>query len=273
MDVKVVAKTRVKAGSILAEPGQAIAVPRDEAEWLARSGAVEIVPDSEFPEYVKLGSTELRKRAALIDEARQRRREALAEVEAQLAEARRGLKELEARQEMEGADVRKDVAKQEARGAELERAARAKRAALDVEVDRTEDERRHCEEALPQAIALEAEAERKAEHAAVDEKVLEARRRTVRAYAELANALQAERDAMREFVQVRRRHAAATGVPYSREPIVVEVDGRNLREILDFLPKLAETQRCSLIPRIHYRGSSASEFTVELEEAGAGGSA
>lgn len=162
--------------------------PKPSAIAVAEGERTPSVPEPPAPETL-LSSVELKLRLALIDEARQRRREALAEAEALQAAAERELADLEARQELEGANVKVAITKAEASVGEKQRATRAKRVALDREIERTEEDRQRYESGLAQAIKREAQDARIAAQRALVAEIVKARRDELRAYAALTAVL------------------------------------------------------------------------------------
>lgn len=153
-------------------------------------------PEPELSPFARRGSAALRAELAEIDERQQRRREALADAEKELKVARGALRELQVSRELDGVKPPAGaVAKAEARVSECEREISAKRAALEVETERTEPRRAELEAALAEAVAAEEEAARAAAERERSEELAALRRRTIRALAELLAALKAEGDA------------------------------------------------------------------------------
>lgn len=197
--IRLVARARIAAGyglhRFVVSPGETFSLPDEVAFPLIESGDAEVVDVAPLSKSAQRGSQKIRADLAIIDERRQRRREALAEAEAELSTANASVREMHAAQELDGDKVAPgQLAKAEARASECERNVRAKRAALEVEHERTEGDRQQLEAALAEAIAHEAEEARLAEETAREADAIQRRTRTLRAFAELSNALASEEE-------------------------------------------------------------------------------
>jgi hypothetical protein len=202
----------------------------------------------------QLGSSELRKRLAIIDERRQRARERLAESEAELAAAQRELRDLEVGRELDGAKVAPAaIARAEARVSECERSCRARRAALEVETEHTEPDRVSYAAALEEAIAAEVAAALQARVDALYGRVFAARRRTLETAVAFENAIADERDLVTEMNAARAELSRSTGAIRIGELRVVEPDGgvgsRRMSDVIEQLAADATTKRAGITVR------------------------
>jgi hypothetical protein len=160
-----IARGPVKVGlpqgvAIEAGPGQVFAVPEGtELADLLDAGVIEPAPEEPQDESAALGSLDVVRERARLDEMRRSRLELIERLETRRSELRAALEDADVRRELGDGDTPEDAARIEAELADIDRDVRAKRAAIaHIEAEQREFEevrrRLRRQERLREALEL-----------------------------------------------------------------------------------------------------------------------